>query len=153
MHTGIYLPQDEVHFFCEHTAASLNRDKGVRRGHFGEYLLDIPENNLIQIVNPAFEQLADVRIHVYQPEPLGYTEKSIKRDPKFEGTTDNNGFFRLGANPFGEINNWGTNGVLLIQILTGDAVAFGWLEITDFNLEYWRGNRKEAIFKVIARFE
>lgn len=148
MHRGIYLPQDEVHFFCEHTAASLNRDKGVRRGHFGEYLLDIPEQNWLQIVDSLHHPLSDLQVNVYQAEPHGYTEKKIKPPPKLSGKTDAKGLFPLGANPFGEINNWGTNGILLVEIIKNNRKQYRWLEIVDFNLEYWRGNQEKAVYRL-----
>ena len=149
MHRGIYLPHDEVHFFCEHTAASLNRDKGVRRGHFGEYLLDIPRTNFIQLKDGAYQPLAGFKINIYQAEPHGYTEKKLKAPPKFAGVTGDNGLFELGANPFGEINNWGTNVIFLIEIIDTGQKHYRWLEIIDFNLEYWRGNKEKAIYRII----
>jgi len=152
MHTGIYLPQDEVHFFCEHTAASFNRDKGVRRGHFGEYLSDIPKDNYLQILDAQDRPLAGVKVNVYQAEPHGYTEQKIKPPPKFSGISDPQGLFRLGPDPFGEINNWGTNGVLLIEAIRDTQKSYGWLEIPDFNLEYWRGHRERAVLKIRLTF-
>jgi hypothetical protein len=150
MHRGIYLPQDEVHFFCEHTAYSLNRDKGVRRGHFGEYLYDIPKDNYLQVLSSDGTALGGAGINVYQAEPYGYTEKKIRKTAKLTGTTDRSGLFRLGSDPFGEINNWGTNGVFLVEIVSQGEKDYHWLETPDFNLAYWRGHREKAVFTVIV---
>ncbi|MDZ7270605.1 MAG: hypothetical protein ONB17_03220 [candidate division KSB1 bacterium] len=150
MHSGIYLPQDEVHFFCEHTAASLNRDKGVRRGHFGEYLLDLPADNQLLVLSADHRPLRNVAVSIYRAEPLGYTEKRIAPPPAFSGKTDDDGLFPLGANPFGEINNWGTNGVLLVKVEKAGRACFRWLEICDFNLEFWRGNRDRAVYQILS---
>ena len=151
MHRGIYLPEEEVHFFCEHIAASFNRDRGVRRGHFGEYLLDIPKSNFLKIVDSLYKPLANTPINVYQAEPHGYTEKKIAPPPKFSGETDTEGLFSLGENPFGEINNWGTNGIFLIEIIKDNKKQYHWLEIVDFNLEYWRGNKDSAVYKILVK--
>ncbi len=150
MHTGIYLPQEEVHFFCEHTAASLNRDKGVRRGHFGEYLLDLPAENELLVLDAEYRPLCGATVSVFRPEPLGYTEKRIRPEPALAGRTDRAGLFPLGANPFGEINNWGTNGVLLVKVEKGKQACYRWLEICDFNLEYWRGNHDKAVYTIFT---
>ncbi|MBC7187027.1 MAG: hypothetical protein H5U38_08340 [Calditrichaeota bacterium] len=150
MHTGIYLPQDEVHFFCEHTAASLNRDKGVRRGHFGEYLLDLPADNELLVLDADYRPLPNALVSVFRAEPLGYTEKRIGPKPALAGRTDRLGIFPLGANPFGEINNWGTNGVLLVKVEKGKQACYRWLEICDFNLEYWRGNHEKATYAIFT---
>ncbi len=150
MHTGIYLPQDEVHFFCEHTAASLNRDKGVRRGHFGEYLLDLPARNELLVLSADLRPLQQVAVSVYRPEPLGYTEKRIAPPPVLAGRADYDGLFPLGANPFGEINNWGTNGVLLVKVEKAGRTCYRWLEICDFNLEFWRDHRERAVYAILT---
>ncbi len=149
MHRGIYLPQDEVHFFCEHTAASFNRDKGIRRGHFGEYLMDIPKKNILIFVNSACEPIKQAEINIYQAEPHGYTEKRINPPAKFSGKTNEMGEFILPENPFGEINNWGTNGIFLIEIIHDHFTYYQWMEIVDFNLEYWRGNENRATYRLL----
>ncbi|MFZ5515203.1 MAG: CARDB domain-containing protein [Candidatus Zhuqueibacterota bacterium] len=153
MHRGIYLPQHEVHFFCEHTAASFNRDKGVRRGFFGEYLMDIPQDNVLIFLNQKYEALKNAEISVYQAKPFGYTEKIIEPPAKFTGRTTEAGEFPLPENPFGEINNWGTNGIFLIEVRAGEGAYFHWMEIVDFNLEYWRGNRIKAEYKLVMPVE
>jgi len=153
MHRGIYLPQHEVHFFCEHTAASFNRDKGIRRGFFGEYLMDIPQNNVLIFSNQKYEPLKNVPIAIYQPKPLGYTDKIIEPPAKFSGRTTVEGEFSLPENPFGEINNWGTNGIFLVQVGEGKNAYFHWMEIVDFNLEYWRGNKSRAEYRIVIPVE
>lgn len=149
MHRGIYLPQNEVHFFCEHTAASFNRDKGIRRGHFGDYLMDIPKQNILVFVNHKYEPLKNVDLKIYQAEPHGYTEKQIKSPAKYSGRTNNKGEFELPPNPFGEINNWGTNGIFLIELKVNGEKYYHWMEIVNFNLEYWRGNKDRAEYRIV----
>ncbi|MCI0513460.1 hypothetical protein L0128_09630 [candidate division KSB1 bacterium] len=151
MHSGIYLPADEVHFFCEHTAASLNRDLGMRRGHFGEYLLDLPARNELRVVNAQDQPWPQILVQVYQPDPMGYTEKQLTAAPKFSGQTDAHGLFSLGPQPFGAINNWGTNGILLIELTINQQKHYRWLEIVDFNLEYWRGHTQHAVYTLVIQ--
>lgn len=82
---------------------------------------------------------------------------------KFSGTTDSNGLYlipndppyrtittatghTLGPNPFGTINVVGINSTLFFKVQARGQTDYFDLDITDFNLAYYSGNREAATY-------
>ncbi len=124
--------------YSEHTAGGLNALLGRRRGHFGLYLLDLPEHAFVRILDNRGEPVAAARVNVHQqtPEP---GPQSIPEAPSFSGATDAKGLFALGGRPFGDINPIGLNGILCFSIEARGHAEHRFLDITQFNLSSWRG--------------
>lgn len=76
-------------------------------------------------------------------------------------TADAVGQVSLGHRPFAQNHFPSTNrgdlwvpeGVLIVRVAHGGRVGYGFLEVSDFNLEYWRGHQElgEYELRVVLR--
>ncbi|MCL5990965.1 MAG: Ig-like domain-containing protein [Bacteroidetes bacterium] len=123
-------------------------------GNSGIYLNDLPQNNIITILDTSGNPLADVNVRVFrstgkQGVMYGKYYDSI---PDMEFTSDELGRVNLGRCPFDEfgaifykMNN--ANVVILIRVQSGDKAGYRFLDITKFNLNYW------SIYKDTADYD
>ncbi len=136
--------------YSDHTVGALNRNQGYRRGYFGEYLFDIPNQNTLRVLDNRGQPLPAVPVAIYQT-----VAGSVPATPVITGVTDGNGRFTLptrplpqggittatghtlAPNPFGAIDVVGWNGQLLAAVGAGDQRFYAWWPITDFNLASW----------------
>lgn len=142
----------------EHSARSLDANKGYRRGYFGEYLFDVPATTRIRVLNVLGQPASNVQVKMYQRTlsggMLGSLHGSIDDQPEIAVTTDSSGIgtlpnrssggtyptqtgHTLRNNPFGVINVVGNNLVFLVQLQSGTHEEFIWLDITRFNFAAW----------------
>lgn len=148
--------------YGEHSAVAWNRIAGRRPvcGNYnapcnvGEYLNDIPADNIVELRWPDGTVIANARIEVFQarPYPIAYG-KTYLSTPDFVVTTDDAGRASLGAFPFGKkrpiVHGYGhSNAVLLLKIVVQNKVGAYFLEVIDFNLAFWRGNTQRAIYPI-----
>lgn len=151
--------------FSEHTVLALNQNRGLRRGYFGEYLFDLPDQTALRVLDNRSQPLAGARVLAYQTQ-----QGVVRQAPVFAGVTDQTG--RLAAasrpvpfgglttatghtlrpNPFGNIDVVGQNGQLLLQISHGLQATYLWWPITDFNLARWHGaaNQERTVATSLA---
>ena len=139
------------------SAAALNSQRGRRRGYYGDYLWSVPENNKVRILDFDGKPVPDAELKFYQ-----HQGRYVQPDVVFKGKTDRNGEFTLPnreclsfatdngftirPNPWGQINVVGANGVFFIEVKARDYTDYTWLQIIDMNVEYLRGNTKEATY-------
>lgn len=150
---------NEPHTYSSHSAFGISSNKGYRRGYYGEYQFDIPQQNTVAILDNAGQPAPDVTVELYQRTgPANWVgERSIDKTPEISGTTDAAGRLILtnrsvGAgvttrtghtlrdNPFGVIDVIGKENRFLLRLTRDEHEEFHWLDITDFNLAYWRGD-------------
>lgn len=132
-------------FYSEHTARSFNRDKGQRRGYFGEYLLDVPAATTFTFVDADAKPIPDAKIELFVGRGEGYTGCGFNAEPNFTGETDAAGRWHLDQSPWKHVFIWGNNGVLMFRVTPPDGKPrIGFRHVGHFNLEYWRGHTKEA---------
>ncbi|MBK9120189.1 MAG: hypothetical protein IPM18_11395 [Phycisphaerales bacterium] len=132
-------------FYCEHSARSLNRDKGVRRGLFGEYLFDVPRTNMFTFVGADRRPVAEAEIELFVGKGRGYTGGGFNAEPNYRGRTDARGVYTLNRSPWPHVFIWGNNGVLMFRVTPSEGAAqVGFLDISHFNLAYWRGHEERA---------
>jgi len=143
--------RDGTHY-SRHTARALNRHAGFRRGYYGEYLYDLPQRTVLQVLDNRGQPLANATVALYQ------SERNVVDDaPEIVGTTDARGCFvlpdrllphggvttatghTLRPNPFGHIDVVGRNGQFLVQVIQGDQEFYAWWPIVDFNHAAWDG--------------
>ncbi len=160
---GDTSPYYDSTYYSSHTAIALNLNKGYRRGYYGEYLYDVPRQNKLKILNIDGQPLSGAEISVYQREG-----DIIDTTPEMTGFTDQNGIFvlpnqqasyhttetghTLRPSPFGKINVVGTNGIFLIEISKFEQTEYHFLDLGQFNLAYWRGNKDEATYTISTNF-
>jgi hypothetical protein len=129
-------------FWGQHSAASYNRDLGVRRGFFANFLVDIPKKQRFKIIDENEKPLAGAKVEFFRSYNREYGGSGwIPEKPSIVATTDSNGVWALNGSPYKFVSNWTANGALFFRVTSGGATRYGWMNITDFNLEYWRGHK------------
>lgn len=142
-------------------AAMLNRIAGNRAsqgnynapGNIGEFLQDLPDNNHIRFVDTSGTPLSGANVRIYRAEPnSGWYGKYFDDTFDLEYNTGVDGTINVGHNPFtdGAIRHtYGqSNGSVVLRIEHEGDVWFRFLEVTDFNMEYYLGNTTDAYYTV-----
>jgi hypothetical protein len=157
---GSTAPYNDVTYFSECTAAAMNSHAGYRRGHFGEYMFDVPDFNVLQVVDENGTPVEGT-VSLYQKAVNEYFDDipEIVLETKGNGdivlpnrpapTTTTVTGHTLNDNPFGKINVVGFNGTMLVKVtMSGGEERFGWLLLTQLNLAYWAGQTNFTTHKV-----
>ena len=142
-------------------AASLNLIAGRRAsqgnynapGNIGVFLQDLPARNHVRFVDADAQPLAGANVRVYQAAPgPGWYGKTFDNAYDLEFTTDTDGYAHLPRNPFSSgpiVHTYGqTNGIVVLRIELGGEVWYRFLEVTEFNLAYWRGHTADAYYTI-----
>ena len=115
------------------------------------YQNDLPQTNILTVVDPCGEPLPNVSMKFYraEPKPDVWYGKLYDDIADIEMTTDGDGQIVLGQCPFTEDGtiemDYGVaNGVLIVRMQLGEYVRYSFLESTQFNIEYWKGNTESA---------
>jgi len=134
--------------FSDHTVYSLNLDwpAGQRTHNGWTYIYDLPAETKIRVLDKNDQPIPNVQVSVYQAVPgdgsSGPYSQNFDNTVDISGTTDSQGLFSLGSQPFGDLARYGdTVGVVLIKLHnpTSGQSRYVWLELTDLNIAYWRG--------------
>lgn len=135
-------------FLSDHTVYSLNRDwpRGQRTHQGWTYINEIPAESRLKILNNNNQPIPNIQVSVYQAVggdgSSGPYSQYFDNFPDISGTTNAQGIVSLGSAPFGDINDWSiTAGVILVKLHdpASGKTRYIWVEVTDFNLAYWRG--------------
>ena len=143
--------RDGTHY-SRHTARALNQHDHFRRGYFGEYLYDLPQRIVLQVLDNRGQPLPAATVALYQSE-----RNVVDGTPEIVGTTDAQGRFELPdrllphggtttatghtlqSSPFGHIDVVGRNGQFLVQVAREWQEFYTWWRIVDFNHAAWAG--------------
>ena len=93
-------------------------------------------------------------VRIYEAESgVGWYGKTIDNVYDQEYTTDGSGYFTVPRNPYNPggsiVHTYGTaNGVMVLRIQSGASIWYRFMEVSDFNIEYWRGNTNDAYYTV-----
>ncbi len=146
-----------------HSAVAMNLIAGARAvsGHanvprnIGVYVNDLPEENRITIVDANGKPVPNAQVDVFQGVRWDDNDLySARHDdlPDLHFTTDANGRFLAGRNPFTPRADLSSRRpgefVAILRVRAGGKTAFGYLEARVFNLAYWRGERELADHEV-----
>ncbi|MFA6570442.1 MAG: T9SS type A sorting domain-containing protein, partial [Bacteroidota bacterium] len=155
-------------YIDRYSAVALNLIAGNRAtlgnsnapGNIGAFLNDLPLDNCLTVRDTAGNPLpnADIKIFRAQPQQGVWYGKFFELPAELTLTTDTAGKVFLGQCPFDEFGaishgNGFSNGTIIIRVEYKGGVGYGFLDLTEFNLEYWRGNKTlgnyELKFKLI----
>ncbi len=169
MFGGDIAPHTDHHLYSSHSAGGISSSKGYRRGYYGEYQFDIPQQNRLLILDNQGNPAGGVQVALYQRNgPPGWTgELSIDNIPEISGTTSADGRLLLSNrpvgggittrtghtlrdNPFGVVDVVGTGNRFLMRLSKGNHEEFAWLDITAFNLAYWQGHTVSHTFVITS---
>ncbi len=135
--------------FSEFCVMALNRQYGRPRGFSGDFFFDMADEYILFLRDRLRYAVEGARVRVYQKARTS----GIGRQPIYEGFTDQNGClilpnrpapsiktalgFAQHPNPFGKIDLFGRNGLLLFEVRARGQTSYIWRDISDFNLTYW----------------
>src|SRR5262249_18613664 len=109
-----------------------------------------PRQNRLTLLDSGGTPLAGASVQVFQATAGDTTNavyaKRFDARPDLSLRTDAQGRVDLGHNPFrptGRVVHTEpyTNATGILPVQQGARVGYGFLEVTDFNLEFWRGHR------------
>jgi len=167
---GDIAPHTDGHLYSSHSAAGFSTTKGYRRGYYGEYQSDIPAENWLLVLDNTGEPAAGVEVSLYQRNgPVVWPgDVTIDNVPEFVGLTGADGRVRIANrqiiggpwatatghvlrdNPFGVVDVVGGRNRFLVKLAKEKHEEFAWLDITDFNLAYWRGDTHSHTFTIAS---
>lgn len=140
--------------FDEHSTLGMNRNKGYRRGYYGEYQYDVPEVTRIRVLDNQGQPAPGTTVRLFPIKQYGFDPVHGDTAPQITVETDGEGLAVLSnraapalttltghtevANPFGRIDVVGNN-LFLVEISKGTHQEYSWLDIPDLNLLAWRG--------------
>lgn len=147
-----------------HSAIALNLIAGRRAvtGNYNEprnlavYLNDLPARNVLLLVDTQGNPLDGAELRVYQavgrPGIEAWYARRFDDLPDIVRTADSTGRVELPQNPFGgdAVRHWWevSNAVAILRVEHGGRVGYEFLEVSQLNLEYWRGNSDLAEYAV-----
>ncbi|TAL67790.1 MAG: T9SS type A sorting domain-containing protein [Bacteroidetes bacterium] len=124
-------------------------------GNSGEYLNDLPENNIVTLMDSSGNPLSGANVRVFRSSgKLGVMfGKYYDSIPDMEFTSDEFGKVNLGRCPFDEFGAifygmGNANVVILIRVQQGDKAGYRFLDITEFNRHYWSGQIDTANYEL-----
>jgi len=124
--------------------------------NIGEYLQELPENNYFQFTDANNWPRKSVNVRVYR---AAY-RSGVWYGKTYDGTYDAEfnsdpatGWVNLGQNPFtggpAIQHTYGiANSVMIVRIQQDAQVWYQFVECTDFNLEYYKGNTEVAYYTI-----
>ncbi len=150
-----------------YSAVAMNLIKG-RRATVGNYngsensnifMNDLPIENRFKIKDKDGKLLRNSAVHIYQSSLNSQTNnaaypKYFDDVPDLEFETDENAQVLLGQNPFskdgGIIHDWRSfsNVIFIMRVESESRTGFKIIEVSRFNLEYWKGNTEVADYEV-----
>ena len=112
-----------------------------------QYLNDLPESNHVRLVDAGGKPLQGAEVSVYQSR--GVSDRTIDNVPDLQLTTDKEGYAHLPRNPFAQSRTVNENtGTIVLRIAHGGKVWYRFMEVSAFNLEFWRGRAQDAYYTI-----
>lgn len=151
--------------YGEFTAGAWNRKTGIRGPYgnqnapadIGVFLQNLPQNNYVKFIDNTGAPLTGATIYVYRATGQSgvWYGKYYDNTPDLTLTTDSNGTVNMGRCPFsanGTITHtYGlSNGTIVVRVVKNSQEYFTFMEVTDFNIEYWKGNTQNAYYTVFV---
>jgi hypothetical protein len=167
------MASTNARFFSKGSVAGMNRNLGLRRGFYGDYLGAIPQGDIsIQLLDHPNVPVAGASIRVFQRERNG----TVPNNPKFAGTTNAQGQWTFPANTLPgwsggmAVNNpWssmdggnlfsapepvGRNAPLIVEATWTDngspIVEYHFIECDELNVAFSQGNTTDYTYTIVT---
>ncbi|MBI4580451.1 MAG: hypothetical protein HY718_12155 [Planctomycetes bacterium] len=148
--------------WSEYDAGALNRIAGQRAvcGNYnapcniGVFLNDLPARNHFRFVDDDGTPRRGANVRVYRPAAgPGWYGKTIDDRFDLEFTSDADGRVLMPRNPFADgpiQHTYGiANGIMVLRVQHAGRIWYRFQEVTDFNIQYWRGNTQDAYYTLV----
>ncbi len=152
-------------FLSEHSAQAMNHWLDTAHGYFGQYIYAMPTELRMRFLANNGAPLENATVRMYQKIERPGVGEIIPNEIKFEGVTDSSGEIvlpnvpinsatvpqtfagdELRPNPFGYLAVIGANGLLHFKIDHEGFTDHAWLDVTEANNAFWRGQTASATF-------
>jgi hypothetical protein len=162
---GDGLMRNVAPFLSEFEALSMQHWLREAHGYYGQFMYNLPATMQLRLQDFDGQPLVGATVTAYQLAERPGQGKLISNEVKFTGTTDSSGLLTLPNvdinpnrvptiatgdtlrdNPFGYVAVVGTNGLLHFRIELEGAVDHAWLDITEANVAYFKGQTDVATF-------
>jgi hypothetical protein len=124
--------------------------------NFGFFINDLSAQNRITLVDDATgAPLAGASVRIHQSTSNGtFYSKAFSATPAQTLTANASGQILVGRNPFspGNISAFHENSVMLLRVQHNNKVRYHFMEVADFNLEYWRGHTAQGEVTLRVQF-
>lgn len=171
MFGGDTAPYNDPHLYSSHSAVGLATHQGFRRGFYGEYQYDLPQQTYLRLLDSQGQPVSEAQVELYQRTgPWDWAwELVLDNTPEISGLTDSTGRLpltnrsaqggtttatghTLRDNPFGVVDVVGKQNRFLVKLSRDTHEEFVWLDITAFNLAYWQGHTISHTFTLATHF-
>ncbi len=119
--------------------------------NIGEFLQDLPAQNRLLIKDHQGNVLPNASVKGYRAAPQTgvWYGKFYDNIPDLDVMADSSGVVLMGRCPFSAtlqmVHTYGqSNVILIIRVSHQGKIGYGFLEVTPFNMDYWRGNQLEG---------
>ncbi|MFH1999774.1 MAG: hypothetical protein ABIK28_08840 [Planctomycetota bacterium] len=122
--------------------------------NIGVYLQDLPENNHVRIMDGSGAPRINACVRIYNATSgPGWYGKTFDDLYDQEYFTDLEGYIHLPRNPFNPgkkiVHTYGkANGVMILRIEHEAMIRYCFMEVSDFNMEYWRGHTDHGYYRL-----
>lgn len=150
---GSIAPHVGDTFYASHDVFGLNVTQGYRRGFYGEFLFAMPTTCSL-LLRENGVPIANSVVRLYQKDR---DTEQIDATAELVGTTDAQGRFTLPnrtvvpvttatgltlhANPYGQIDVVGRNGLFLVEVLAPQGTRYAFVPIWHWNVAWANGHR------------
>jgi hypothetical protein len=147
---------------CDQYSAAAWNLKRQRRGpgninpppDLGVFLdRDLPRRNRVLLVDQRGAPLAGAEVEVFRATPSKadrWYPRVFDNTPDLRVTADGEGYVLLPRNPFvpagHRLRGDTARGLIILKVRYQGELHFAFMEITDFNLAYWRGQTEDAFY-------
>jgi outer membrane protein assembly factor BamB len=134
--------------FSEHTAGAFERMKGWPRWGYGLYLFDIPEHNIVRILDNRGNPIPGAKVLLHF-QIAGFeisSNKMMGKIPPRNYITDSKGEADFGDFPFEKVHVVGWSGMDMLEIKANNQTEYHFLDVTQMNVAYWRGDEKSHTY-------
>ena len=124
--------------------------------NLGVFINDLSAQNRITLVDDATgSPLAGASVRIHQSTSNGtFYSKAFSATPSQTLTANASGQILVGRNPFspGSVSPYHENSVMLLRVQHNNKVRYHFMEVADFNLEYWRGHTSQGEVTLRVQF-
>jgi N-acetylneuraminic acid mutarotase len=150
----------------QHSAIAMNHWLDKAHGYYGQYMYNMPAEVRLRILGFDGKPLEGATVKMYQYCERPGQGQVITNQIKAQGATNAKGEFvlpnvpidpkkvpptyigdELHDNPFGYLSVVGTNGLLHFRVEYKGGVSYAWLDITEVNVAYFKGQKDVAVFE------
>ncbi|MEI6222559.1 MAG: hypothetical protein WCP97_07380 [bacterium] len=110
-------------------------------------------NSTFTVLDKNRDPVQGATVSIYRSASTNYRDVEVRTTPAWSGETDTQGALSVTEPLFtnewgGEASGWTLSSLLLIKTSYKTETFWSWLELSQVNEQYWRGNTKKSSFDI-----